>query len=146
MNSAKSAGLVIKNKATNNLDILCYGEKAAPVKIQKEQNQNIAIVSVLQFKKMLDTKNLPSKKRIIGYHDEGLSVCFTGFDKVEKCQLINLAKDANMFVTNDVISSLFILCCGENAGPVKLQFAREHNVAIVNSEQFKKMLITGELP
>ncbi|HFW3714471.1 TPA: BRCT domain-containing protein [Salmonella enterica subsp. enterica serovar 6,7:y:-] len=48
------------------------------------------------------------------------TICFTGFDKTKKSELIQIAKNRGFVIKNDVTTGLSYLCCGENAGPKKL--------------------------
>jgi len=73
-------------------------------------------------------------------------VCFTGFSVVEKEELSQLAGNASLTVVGTVTKNLAFLCCGENAGPAKLQSAREKGCLVLTKDQFILLLETGELP
>ncbi|APF80451.1 TPA: hypothetical protein I7F36_000858 [Vibrio cholerae] len=77
---------------------------------------------------------------------DSLQVCFTGFNKLDKAALKELAANNNMIVRKEVTVYLDILCYGINAGPKKLEKAMEQGVMILNREQFEKMIETGEVP
>jgi hypothetical protein len=77
---------------------------------------------------------------------KSLEVCFTGFAKVDKTELISLAKAKKLIVRDNVTEWLDILCCGYNAGKNKIVNARHQNVFIMNEKQFRQMLETGEIP
>ncbi len=72
-------------------------------------------------------------------------VCFTGFSTADKEDLINLAKEANLEVVGSVTRNLAFLCAGENAGPKKLQKAKEQGVYILSKDQFVHLIETGEI-
>ena len=73
-------------------------------------------------------------------------ICFTGFTPEEKEGLWNIANEAGFQIVNSVTVHLSILCVGETPGPVKLDKAKKQNSLILNIEQFRNLLETGELP
>lgn len=75
-----------------------------------------------------------------------LEVCFTGFKKSDKEQLIELAESSGMFVRSSVTNNLNFLCCGYNAGPKKVEKSRHQGVVVLSETQFKTLLETGEIP
>ncbi|WP_454440268.1 hypothetical protein [Vibrio bathopelagicus] len=77
---------------------------------------------------------------------ETLDICFTGFKKVDKDELITLAKEHDMSVRGEVTKHLDILCYGYNAGPKKLEKAMAQGVMILNKTQLESMIETGEVP
>lgn len=72
-------------------------------------------------------------------------VCFTGFSATEKAELSQLAQAANLEVVGTVTKKLAFLCVGENAGPTKLQKAKEQGNHIMSREQFLHLLDIGEI-
>ncbi|WP_439114667.1 BRCT domain-containing protein [Hydrogenophaga sp.] len=72
-------------------------------------------------------------------------VCFTGFAASEKAELSALAQAASLEIVGSVTKNLAFLCVGENAGPAKLEKAREQGNHILTKEQFLHLLETGEL-
>ncbi|MEK2149676.1 hypothetical protein WOC01_00320 [Vibrio parahaemolyticus] len=75
-----------------------------------------------------------------------MDVCFTGFAKGDKADLMSLAESKDMMVRQSVTRHLDILCYGYNAGPKKLEKALEQGVMILNRHQFESLLETGEVP
>lgn len=73
-------------------------------------------------------------------------ICFTGFSADERKRLETEAEQAHLEVVKTVTQSLRYLVTGPNAGPSKLQKAREQEVVILGADQFHSMLETGELP
>lgn len=73
-------------------------------------------------------------------------ICFTGFKSSDKASLTKLAEDSGMFIRGSVTTKLDFLCCGDNAGPKKIEKARHQGVVALNESQFKEMLSTGEIP
>jgi BRCT domain type II-containing protein len=45
-----------------------------------------------------------------------------------------------------VTKNLSLLCIGPNAGPVKLQKAKDNQATILNPDQLNRMFETGESP
>lgn len=72
-------------------------------------------------------------------------VLFTGFLKARRAELEAIAADAGMRVRKTVTRDLVFLCCGPNAGPTKVEGAREKGAFIMFEESFLEMLETGEL-
>lgn len=87
-----------------------------------------------------------TKKSISRATPKKTSVCFTGFKKDIKSELTLLAQTSNLTVVDNVSSKLAFLCCGFNAGPVKLHKARMAGTLILSEMQFRSMLDTGEIP
>ena len=73
-------------------------------------------------------------------------ICFTGFSPAEKESLTLSAEEAGLKVVKSVTKSLNFLCTGDNAGPKKIEKARQQDVIILSVPQFSIMLETGELP
>lgn len=76
----------------------------------------------------------------------GPEVCFTGFSPSRRERLEEDARAARLEVVTTVTRSLKYLVTGPNAGPAKLQKARQQNVTLLNADQFHDLLETGELP
>ena len=75
-----------------------------------------------------------------------LEVCFTGFTKPEKEELIQLAKDNDMFVRTKVAKTLGLLVCGETSGWKKLELAEELGVSkVYGADGFRHFIETGEV-
>ena len=83
--------------------------------------------------------------KVFANPDKKFEVCFTGFSKAEKQELIQLAKDKDIFVRTDVSTNLGLLVCGANAGWSKLKKANKMGVPrVVGLEGFNNFLETGE--
>ena len=77
--------------------------------------------------------------------DKKLEVCFTGFSKKDKENLIELAKKNDLFVRTEITKKLGLLICGDNAGPSKLKKASEMNIPkVYGIDGFNDYLDTGE--
>lgn len=72
-------------------------------------------------------------------------ICFTGFSVTEKAALVEHAAQARLEVVGSVTKHLAFLCAGENAGPAKLQKAREQGTVVLTREDFMHLLETGEV-
>ena len=77
---------------------------------------------------------------------KGPQVCFTGFGNTERQELENLASLSGLHVVSSVTKGLMLLIAGENAGPAKLAKARGDGIAVVDRDDFKKFIETGEIP
>ena len=73
-------------------------------------------------------------------------VCFTGFKQTDKKRLARWAEEAGFVVRKTVSQHLNFLCYGYNAGPAKMERARQQGVIIIDEEQFMYLLETGEVP
>lgn len=73
-------------------------------------------------------------------------ICFTGFKKEIKLNLVEMAETSGMFVRGSVTKNLVYLCCGGNAGPQKIEDSRHQGSIIINESQFSELLETGEIP
>lgn len=78
--------------------------------------------------------------------ETGPEICFTGFPKIQRAHLEQIATASKMVVRKDVTKALAFLCCGPNAGPAKMDRARERDCLIIDEPGLKMMLDTGELP
>ncbi|WP_421497825.1 BRCT domain-containing protein [Flavobacterium columnare] len=73
-------------------------------------------------------------------------ICFTGFSPSEKKELIQIAENNKFHVAKSVTTNLNFLCCGDNAGPSKMDKAEKQGAIILNKDDFFKLIQTGELP
>ena len=72
-------------------------------------------------------------------------VCFTGLSATEKARLAAAAGAARLEVVGSVTMNLAFLCAGDNAGPAKLEKARQQGVHVLTPAQFEHLLDTGEI-
>lgn len=75
---------------------------------------------------------------------ETFDVHFTGFKKDNKSILEELASEAGMVVRKSVTMHLKLLCYGYNASQMKMDKAREMGIIILNEQQFRDFLETGD--
>lgn len=103
------------------------------------------------------------KDRIVSYHDgvEALlieprpappppisskpDILFTGFVQARRAELEALAEAHGMAVRKTVTNGLVFLCCGPNAGPKKVEAARDKGCYVMFEETFLSMIETGVL-
>ncbi|MGP2739014.1 hypothetical protein ACTVL4_13415 [Serratia nevei] len=78
--------------------------------------------------------------------NNGLEICFTGFNKDEKDELTNIAQSRNLAVRAGVTAKLSFLCCGPNAGWRKIESANAKGALILSASQFRDFIETGEIP
>ncbi len=78
---------------------------------------------------------------------DNLVVLFTGFKAAEKAELAALAEEYGMIASKarNITKTLNFLVMGDNAGPSKIQKAKEQKVPMMNREQFAQLLETGEI-
>ena len=89
-------------------------------------------------------KNKTGKK--FANPEKKFEVCFTGFPKAEKEQLIKMAEQHEMFVRTRVTSKLGLLVCGDNAGWAKIKEAAELDVpSVFGLAGFENFINTGEM-
>jgi DNA ligase (NAD+) len=77
--------------------------------------------------------------------DNRFQVCFTGFGATDKEELGIAAEDAHLKVVTSVTKGLQYLIAGDNAGPAKLQTARDQGTRVLSKNEFLDFLETGEL-
>ena len=78
--------------------------------------------------------------------EEKFEICFTGFQKSDKEELENFAKENEMFIRKKVSKNLGLLVCGETAGWRKIEDANKLNIPRVNGKRgFYNFLRTGEV-
>ena len=75
-----------------------------------------------------------------------IEICFTGFSPNEKSALTKIAEENNFHIAKSITVNLNFLCCGENAGPSKIKKADEQNVILLNADEFRNLIVTGEIP
>ena len=92
----------------------------------------------------IERKRIPSRDN--WNNREGkLEVCFTGFSKPDKEELISFAKDNDIFIRTKVTKNLGLLVCGETSGWRKLEDANKLNVPrVFGKDGFYNFLETGE--
>ncbi|ENF9604688.1 BRCT domain-containing protein [Salmonella enterica] len=67
------------------------------------------------------------------------TICFTGFNKTRKSELIQIAKERGFVIKNDVTTGLSYLCCGENAGPKKISKAKTIGAVLITEDSFREL-------
>ncbi|GIU13070.1 BRCT domain-containing protein [Shewanella sp. MBTL60-007] len=77
---------------------------------------------------------------------KAFEICFTGFTAGERNELETIGESIGLSVKKSVTKNLHILCVGENAGPSKVDKAREAGSVVINKSQFVHFADTGELP
>lgn len=76
--------------------------------------------------------------------DRKYEVCFTGFSKKDKDNLIKLAKENDLLVRTEITKKLSLLVCGDNSGPAKLKQASKMGISkVYGIEGFSAFIKTG---
>lgn len=73
-------------------------------------------------------------------------ILFTGFVAAYRAELEEKALGFGLKVMSTPGKTLTFLCYGDNAGPTKVAKALEAGAFIIDSEQFLRLIATGELP
>ncbi|MDC0620905.1 hypothetical protein OAP27_02345 [Candidatus Pseudothioglobus singularis] len=74
-----------------------------------------------------------------------LEVCFTGFPKDEKSELIKYVNDNGLIHRKSITKNLGLLVCGKTAGWKKIETANKYNVPrVFGADGFYNFLETGE--
>ena len=95
-------------------------------------------------RKISSGKSMPSRDSWVNRENK-FEVCFTGFAKDEKAELIKFAKENELFIRTAVSKNLGLLVCGKSAGWKKLEVANKLNVPReIGVEGFYAFLETGE--
>lgn len=77
---------------------------------------------------------------LAGKENSQPQICFTGFAAKRKSELKQLAKNADLWVTDEVRKHLEYLVCGSNAGPKKIEKAKELGAVIWTEADFLEWL------
>lgn len=72
------------------------------------------------------------------------TICFTGFNKTKKTELMQIAKNKGFVIKNDVTVGLSYLCCGENAGPKKISKAKTIGAVLMSEKSFRELELDVE--
>lgn len=91
--------------------------------------------------------NQQRKEKITPIYKIGL--CFTGFKKAKKEELIKLATENDLRVVENVSGAVDFLIFDKESktvGPTKLAKAEKLGIKIINDEEFLYMLETGVVP
>ncbi|MBH3339060.1 hypothetical protein I5L51_08055 [Pseudomonas mendocina] len=73
-------------------------------------------------------------------------ILFTGFKAAERADLELLASQHGFRVMKTAGKSITILCIGVNAGPTKVEAARNAGAFIVSAQELCHLIETGEIP
>lgn len=78
--------------------------------------------------------------------DNRLQIAFTGFAAARRAEWESLADETGLRVCKGVTAGLSFICAGPNAGPKKLEKAREQGVIVLTEAEFLNLMENGELP
>jgi NAD-dependent DNA ligase len=78
--------------------------------------------------------------------DSRTQILFTGFKSTDRDYLEVRAEQHGFRVMKTPSKSLAVLCIGYNAGPSKVEKARESGAFVVTEQEFEHLLLTGEVP
>lgn len=72
-------------------------------------------------------------------------ICFTGFKSDENTLLEQTAKESSFIVRNNITKNLHFLCIGPNAGPRKIESAKQLGTVIIDLNAFNHIIHDGVL-
>lgn len=84
----------------------------------------------------------PPVKRV----DTRSEILLTGFPSVQRRNLEQFANESGMKVVQSVTNGLSYLCVGPNAGPTKVDTARQRGLIILSTPMLYQLIETGEIP
>lgn len=73
-------------------------------------------------------------------------ILFTGFPAAVRTELEQFATESGMKVVKSATQNLAYLCGGPNAGPSKVERARQNGAWILDRDALFELIETGELP
>ena len=120
----------------------CDGEITAPYD-QTEIEKFLQLIDVFVDYEAQARDELPVLEKIKdtdNFYFTNHEVCFTGFDADEKQELKELAVSIGMIPRASVTKNLTMLICGRNAGPVKMEKAKERGLTVLTIQEFKSKL------
>lgn len=80
------------------------------------------------------------------YKPKNLEICFTGFSRHTREELEELAEMADFTVRKSITKNLNFLVTGDNAGPSKISKAIDVGATLLDEDEFREMIETGEIP
>lgn len=78
--------------------------------------------------------------------DQRPQILFTGFKAADRARLESVADAGGFRVMKTAGKTLAVLCIGYNAGPTKVEAAREAGAFILTEPELLQLIETGELP
>ncbi|MEI7340811.1 BRCT domain-containing protein [Pectobacterium brasiliense] len=73
------------------------------------------------------------------------TICFTGFEKKKKQELVDIAVENGFVVKSDVVKDLFYLCVGDNAGPSKINKAKINCSTLITESNFIELFSSSKV-
>ncbi|HDO1322720.1 TPA: hypothetical protein P2R03_004280 [Aeromonas veronii] len=152
--TSKNDEFIVRAGVTKDLDILCCGDNAGPMKIAEAHDQGCHILDEANFLLLLDTGfiQVDGKKARPEAYVPSPEICFTGFvhDPERKGKLIDIAEKFGFIVRDSVTNSVhYLCCCGDkdaHLGFAKIAHALVNGKTIVSDNEFLAVLDSGEMP
>ena len=146
---AQDHGITIKTSPSKQVDFLCCGDGFTNRQRHIATKIDAVLISESQFRLLLKTGEMPEDtgitKKLDNVEFQSLSVCFTGFKKAVAKELIDIAISNGIRHQKSVGSALSMLVIGANAGPKKIEKAKELGIKLVPEELFRQMIKSSEL-
>ena len=118
-------------------------------------NLSDKLLSILKSKTNLNENEINSLTEKQGWEivyslkqkkEPKIEICFTGYNPNEKEQLSKIAVEKGFHIAKSITVNLNFLCCGSNAGEMKILKAKEQNVILLSTYEFHNLIETGEVP
>ncbi len=116
------------------------GERVARILKSKTELTDKEVESLSDSEGWKLIYSIKSRKESFSIKED--QICFTGFSPNEKKELQMLAKKYNLYVVKSVTRLLKYLCCGENAGPVKIMKAKDQGAIIIDKNGLQNIKIS----
>lgn len=153
--AAKIDQFIVRTEVTKNLDFLCCGKNAGPVKISEAQAQGCYILDEAAFMNLLETGliNVNGEGVRLAKDEPAPEICFTGFGDDANGKLYQLTESAvkhGFVVRNSITNGVGFLCCSSAPdaylGFTKIAKAVADGLIVLSDNEFTELLNTGELP
>lgn len=139
---------------TTERELTRWSETAEHIQGRCEQDQfprtfrKDRILQFLAGSELLNKQVAPPVLRPAPKLEPGVrpQILFTGFKADHRSQLERVATEQGLRVMKTPGKSLTYLCIGANAGPTKVDKAREAGAFILNELELQTLFETGELP
>ncbi|UUI60384.1 hypothetical protein [Aeromonas salmonicida] len=146
---------IVRTEVTKNLDFLCCGKNAGPVKISEAQAQGCYILDEATFINLLETGHINVNGESVRLTKDAPApeICFTGFGDDANGKLYQLTESAvkhGFVVRNSITNGVGFLCCSSAPdaylGFAKIAKAVTEGLIVLSDNEFTELLSTGELP
>lgn len=135
--------LVIGSLASPDWRYSSHGRKIEKALINQKKGFNTLIITEenwVNLTKSDNLKNRPVSEKIEESKHLTKQILFTGFSTSEKNKLIEHANDNGFTVVTKITMNLYLLVCGSNAGPSKVNQAKKQGVSVLSEKEFYNLI------